>query len=70
MGYKGQKNGKEFEQKLCEYLSKKGYYVIYNEKGVTGSQPVDIVTIKNNQVTMIEAKNLESKNRVISSLEN
>lgn len=59
MGYKSQENGKKFEQKLCEYLSKDGYYVIYNEKGVTGSQPCDIIVIKDNKATMIECKNLE-----------
>lgn len=60
MGKLSQRNGKRFEERLCEYFSKKGYYVIYNEKGVTGSQPTDIVIIKNNIATLIEAKNLDN----------
>ena len=62
MGKTSQENGKKFETKLCEYLSKKGWYVVYMEKGVTGSQPCDIVAIRNNLPLMIECKNLTAKN--------
>ena len=61
MGYKSKKNGDDFEKRMCEYLSKNGYYVIYNEKGVTGSQCCDLNVIKNNKATLIECKNLDNK---------
>lgn len=62
MAKKSYELGKNFELQLCEYFAKNNYYVIYNEKGVTGSQPVDMVVIKNNIATMIECKNLENSN--------
>lgn len=62
MGIKSYNNGKKFENDLADYLSEKGYYVIYNEKGVTGSQCCDLVIVKNNEACMIECKNLENKN--------
>lgn len=66
MGKQSQINGKEFEKKLCEFYSKKGYFVIYNEKGVTGSQSCDIIVIKNNIATLIEAKNLTNKSGIFN----
>lgn len=61
MGKKSYDNGKKFEEELCDYFSNQGYYVIYNEKGITGAQPCDIVIIKNNIATLVEAKNLDNK---------
>lgn len=66
MGKQSQINGKEFEKRLCEFYSKKGYFVIYNEKGVIGSQCCDIIVIKNNIATLIEAKNLTNKNGIFN----
>ena len=62
MGKQAQINGKKFEENLCKYLSKKGYYVVYMEKGVVGSQPCDVIAIRNNLPLMIECKNLVAKN--------
>lgn len=62
MGIKSQKNGKKFEEELCNFFSKQGFYVIYNERNSSGAQPVDIVISKNNIITLVEAKNLENKN--------
>ena len=62
MGKTSYTNGKTFEIDLCNYFKDNGYYVIYNEKGISGSQPVDMIVIKNNIATMIECKNLENKN--------
>lgn len=61
MGKTSYTKGKNFELALCNYLADDNYYIIYNEKGITGSQPFDIVAIKNNIATMIECKNLENK---------
>ena len=66
MGKTSQENGKNFEKNLCEYLSKKGWYVVYMEKGITGSQPCDIIAIRNNLLLMIECKNLVAKNGVFN----
>ena len=60
MGKKQYEVGKIFEEELCWWLSNNGYYVIYNEKGIAGSQAADIVAIKNNIATLIECKNLEN----------
>lgn len=60
MGKKQQALGKSFEQNLCKWFSSQGYYVIYNERNVSGAQPVDSIIIKNNIATMVEIKNLEN----------
>lgn len=66
MGRKQYKLGKDFEEQLCWWFSKNGYYVLYNEKGITGSQPCDIVAIKNNIATLIECKTLENKTGIFN----
>lgn len=67
MGLKQYKTGKKFEEELCWWFSKKGFFVIYNEKGTTGSQSCDIVVIKNNFARLLECKNLDNQNRHIKS---
>lgn len=62
MGKRSQENGKKFEEGFCEILSKDGFFVIYNEKGMSGSQPCDLVAMKDNTPYLIECKNLENKN--------
>lgn len=66
MGRKQYKLGKDFEEQLCWWLSGNGYYVIYNEKGMSGSQPADIIAIKNNIATLIECKHLENKTGIFN----
>lgn len=66
MGKQAQINGKVFEQKLCRHFSKQGYYVLYMEKGITGSQACDIVIIKHNIATLIEAKNLDNQTGIFN----
>ena len=61
MGKKQQALGKSFEQNLCWWLRKNGYYPEYHEKSVSGSQSSDITAIKNNIAFKIECKNLENK---------
>ena len=63
MGLKSKINGSKLELKLCNWFSKQGYYVVYNEKGISGSQPCDIVIIKNNVATLVEVKNLDNQSR-------
>lgn len=66
MGKKQYEVGKKFEEELCWWLSNNDYYVIYNNKGVEGSQPVDIVAIKHNIATLIECKNLENQSGIFN----
>ena len=66
MGKKSYTNGRKFEEELCDYFSSQGYYVIYNEKGITGAQPCDIVIIKNNIAILVEAKNLDNKSGIFN----
>lgn len=60
MGLKSQKNGKKFEEELCWWFRKNGFYPEYHEKSVSGSQNGDITAIKNNIAFKIEAKNLDN----------
>lgn len=67
MGKKQYEVGKKFEEELCWWFRKNGYYPEYHEKSVSGSQNGDITAIKHNIAYKIEAKNLENKNRKISN---
>lgn len=60
MGLKSQKNGKKFEEELCWWFRKNGFYPEYHEKSISGSQNGDITAIKNNIAFKIEAKNLDN----------
>lgn len=66
MGKKSYDNGKKFEKDLCNYLSNKNYYIIYNEKGITGAQPCDVVAIKGDIATLFECKNLENESGIFN----
>lgn len=66
MGKQAQINGKVFEQKLLEYFSREGYYCLYMEKSAAGAQPCDIVIIKHNIATLIEAKNLDNQTGIFN----
>lgn len=49
--------GNKFENELAEKLSKKGYWVtLLTPKAHIGSQPCDIIAIKNNRPILIDAK--------------
>lgn len=62
MGLKSYTNGAEFEKQLSHLFSKLNFYVIYNSKKVEGSQPFDLLVIKNNKAYAYECKTLENKN--------
>lgn len=66
MGRKSQINGKNFEMQLCNYFAKKGYFCVYNNRGNAGEQPCDIIIIKDNIATLVEAKNLDNQSRSLS----
>ena len=51
------KIGNKFENELAEKLSKKGYWVtLLTPKAHVGSQPCDIIAVKNNRPILIDAK--------------
>jgi Holliday junction resolvase len=60
MGLKQYKSGKKFEEELCWWFRKNGYYPEYHEKSANGSQNGDITAIKDNIAYKIECKNLEN----------
>lgn len=66
MGKQAQINGKNFEKQLCKHFSERGYYVLYMEKSTAGAQPCDIVIIKHNIATLIEAKNLDNQTGIFT----
>lgn len=67
MGTKSYKVGNQFEKELCNFFADRHYYVIYNEKGITGSQPFDVLIIRDNICFAIECKNLENKTGVFNT---
>lgn len=66
MGKKSYENGKKFEEELCNFFANRHYYVVYNNKGISGSQPFDILIIRDNVCFAIECKNLENKNGIFN----
>ena len=49
--------GNNFEKELAEILKKKGYWVtLLTPKNHIGSQPADLIAIKNNKPTLIDCK--------------
>lgn len=53
--------GNNFEKELAEILREKGYWVtLLTPKKHIGSQPADIVAIKNNKASLIECKTCKS----------
>ena len=54
------KLGTCFERDYCEELSKQGYWVHFMSPDGRGSQPFDIIAVKNGQAYAIECKTLTS----------
>ncbi len=51
------KLGNSFEKEFAEILQKKGYWVTYmTPKQNIGSQPCDLIAIKNDKATLIDCK--------------
>jgi Holliday junction resolvase len=66
MGLKSYKVGEKFEKELCKFFANRNYYVIYNNKGVSGAQCFDMLIIRDNVCFAIECKNLENKNGIFN----
>lgn len=63
------KIGSEFEQELCELLTVNGFWVHFITPDKTGSQPFDIIAVKNNIPIAIDCKTCEADTFNISRLE-
>lgn len=62
--------GNSFEKELAEKLSKKGYWVTYlTPKQHIGSQPCDLIAIKNNKTILIDCKTCKTHLFPISRIE-
>lgn len=61
--------GNNFEQDLCEYLYKQGYWVHFLTPAANGSQPFDILAVKDNQALAIDCKTLEKKSFPFNRIE-
>lgn len=65
------KLGTEFEKDVCKLLNAKGYWVHFIAPDNRGSQPFDIIAVKDNMATAIECKTLTERKKYfdISRLE-
>jgi len=62
--------GNSFEKEMTEILSQKGYWVtMLTPKQHTGSQPADLIAIKNNKPILIDCKTCKTKYFQISRIE-
>lgn len=50
--------GTEFEQRMCDYFNRKGYWVHFITPDRRGAQPFDIIAVKDNHPIAIECKTL------------
>lgn len=57
------KLGSKFEKDFADFLANQGYWIHYIEGAAhTGSQPCDLIAIKNNNPMLIDCKTLNNKN--------
>lgn len=63
------KIGTEFEKKVCKILADKGYWVHFIAPNILGSQPFDIIAVKNGKAIAIDCKTCVSARFNISRLE-
>lgn len=63
------KLGTQFEQEFCELLKQMGYWVHFISPDRTGSQPFDIIAVRNNKPYAFDCKTCESDKFNISRLE-
>ena len=64
------KIGNNFEKELANILSQMGYWVtLLNPKNHIGSQPADLIAVKNNKATLIDCKTCKNHLFPISRIE-
>lgn len=62
------KLGNDFEQELCELLSRNGFWVHALNQNKSG-QPADIIAVRNKQAYLIDAKVVSSRGFALSRVE-
>ena len=63
------KIGTEFEQEFCGLLARSGYWVHFINPDRTGSQPFDIIAVKDGKAYAFDCKTCEAETFSISRLE-
>ena len=63
------KLGTEWEQEVCKYLASNGYWVHFIVPNASGSQPFDIIAVKDGEAFAIDAKTCVANSFSISRLE-
>lgn len=61
--------GMAFEQEVCKVLQKEGFWVHFISPDARGSQPFDIIAVKNGMATAIDCKTSSKAVFSISRLE-
>ena len=61
--------GTQFERKICEFISKMGYWVHFLSPDNRGAQPFDIIAVKNGRAVVGDCKTSSRKLFSISRLE-
>ena len=68
-GKNNKRTGAEFEKEFCAVLSEKGFWVHFCTPAQNGSQPCDIIAVKNEEAFLIDCKTCKDKRFNISRLE-
>ena len=63
------KKGTAFENEVCDLLKSKGYWVHFITPDKTGSQPFDIIAVKNNSAMAIDCKTCVAKSFSMTRVE-
>lgn len=63
------KIGSDFEQKFCQYFFKKGFWAHFLNPAPDGSQPFDVILIKNGRAIAIDCKTVEGKSFPLDRIE-
>lgn len=61
--------GSEFEQKFCMYFFRKGYWAHFLNPAPDGSQPFDVILIKDGHAIAIDCKTVEGKRFPLDRIE-
>lgn len=63
------KIGSDFECEFCELLTERGYWVKFLDPDKTGSQPFDVIAVKNGTAYAFDCKTCEADKFSINRLE-
>lgn len=61
--------GSEFEQKFCMYFFRQGYWAHFLNPAPDGSQPFDVILIKDGNAIAIDCKTVEGKRFPLDRIE-